>query len=244
MPVSRLHQGLVNVDCRQAQQLFDAYLDGELSPSLETELGAHRVQCGDCRRALALLEVSGHIIRADHEDVTADSAFTDRLLACMDEPDHSLTHRAWRVASIGGGLAAAALVALAFLGLFDTRQRGKVAGVSEESSARRPVPTMSSSPLPVGTFEELLEETSAPSTAPVNALQDLASHVPPPSDKQTQRNDLFGKVLEKSLGALEKATEQMAAPKTDVESQADDVESSAAGDELSTADESVDVEEP
>lgn len=235
------------MDCRQAQQLFDAYLDGELSPTLETELGAHRVQCGDCRRALALLEVSGHIIRADHEEAATDSAFTDRLLACMDEPSRTLTHRAWRIASIGGGLAAAAVVALAFLGLFDSRQRGMVAGERVEGPARRPTSTMSASPLPVATFEELLDETPAATAVQPNALQDMATKPDAGKQHPVPRADLIDKVLEiaaeKGLGALEKDANRLppsgpdAAPDDE-----DEASSETEGD--STPDEAVAPEAP
>lgn len=201
------------MDCRQAQQLFDAYLDGELSPSLATELGAHRVQCADCRRALALLEVSGHIISADHDEVMPDEAFTDRLLACMDEPNPAITHRIWRVATIGGGLAAAALVALAFLGMFDSGHRGVVAGVREEGTARPAATTLSSTTLPVATFDELLED-SAPASSSTGALQDLANQSQLNSNKPGEPINVLGKVLEytteRGIGVLERASEQAA----------------------------------
>lgn len=200
------------MDCRQAQQLFDAYLDGELSPSLATELGAHRVQCASCRRALALLEVSGHIIRADHEEAAPDDAFADRLLACMDEPNPALTHRMWRIATLGGGLAAAALVALAFLGMFDSRNRGVVLGERANGATRPAGATMSSTTLPVATFDELLEEQpSAPSNS-AGALQELANQNRPNSNQSKDSPNVLGKVLELTaehgLGVLGRATEK------------------------------------
>lgn len=107
------------MNCEQAQQLFDAYLDGDLSPTLATELGAHRLKCPECRRQLALLEVSGHIISSDREPVSLESGFTSRLLGCMDLRKPRWSARLPRIAYIGGPLAAAAVIALAFLGVFD-----------------------------------------------------------------------------------------------------------------------------
>lgn len=131
--------------CDQARQLFDAYLDGELSASLATELGAHRLRCAECRQALALLEVSGHIVRTDQEPVQLERNFTERLLGCMDQRSQPWLMRWRREMYIGGTLAAAAVIALAFLGLFDNRE-AKVAGVkkimierpSESASTHRP----------------------------------------------------------------------------------------------------------
>lgn len=104
--------------CDQAQLLFDAYLDGELSPSLQRELGAHRVSCSECRRELALLEVAGQMIATDDEPVGLQDGFTDRLMACVDEGHHRDTR--WRrMLYVGAPMAAAAVVCLAFLGFFD-----------------------------------------------------------------------------------------------------------------------------
>ena len=114
--------------CEQAQRLFDAYLDGELSAPLATELGAHRLQCSDCRRALALLEVSEHILTLDQDPVTLDDNFTDRLVACVDRSTNNWRNRLGRVIYVGGPLAAAAVIALAFLGVFDGGRSGEVAG--------------------------------------------------------------------------------------------------------------------
>ncbi|MGB0715252.1 MAG: anti-sigma factor family protein [Phycisphaerae bacterium] len=119
--------------CDQAQQLFDAYLDGELSPSLQRELGAHRVACADCRRELALLEVAGQLISTDDEPVGLQDGFTDRLMACVDEGHHRDTR--WRrILYVGAPMAAAAVVCLAFLGLFDPAGRDtRVAGVKVQN---------------------------------------------------------------------------------------------------------------
>lgn len=129
--------------CVDARQLFDAFLNEELSASMATELQAHRVKCADCRRELALLEVSGHVLRADRDPVVIDDSFTDRLIACMDEPKSRWPMRLRWAAYVGTPLAAAAVVAMAFLGFFDTGGKGQVAGVStsvEEVLGQPPVP--------------------------------------------------------------------------------------------------------
>ncbi len=107
--------------CEEARQLFDAYLDGELSATLATELGAHRLRCSRCRRALAVLEVSGHIISSDREPVALGGDFGDRLLACMKPSSLRWAHRLRRALYIAGPVAAAAVIVLAFLGFFDRR---------------------------------------------------------------------------------------------------------------------------
>lgn len=123
--------------CEQVRQLFDAYVDGELSASQRTELGAHRLQCADCRRELALLEVSGHVLATDGMPAETSAEFTDRLLACIDSPRRRWTHRIRRGLYIGGPMAAAAVVGLAFLGIFDRRE-SRVLGHKVERLAAPP----------------------------------------------------------------------------------------------------------
>lgn len=116
----------LEMNCEQAQQLFDAYLDGELSTSLATELGAHRLRCSECRRALALLEVTGHVLTSYDDRVSLKEGFEERLLACVDDRS-SFRQRFRRTVYILGPLAAAAVITMAFLGAFD-RTPGRVAG--------------------------------------------------------------------------------------------------------------------
>lgn len=117
------------MNCTEARQLFDAYLDGELAPTLATELAAHRLMCADCRRALALLEVSGHIIASDRHEPAMANDFTDRLLACM-ETEAGGARRWTRWLYVGGPLAAAALLAIVMIGAFRSEPT-KVAGWKE-----------------------------------------------------------------------------------------------------------------
>jgi len=102
------------MNCEQARNLFDAHLDGELSPAMETELGAHRLGCCDCRHELALMEVVGQVITVDElVEPGLDDAFTDRLLACLDrgQPLYGgLRIKGWK--AVGSLLAAAAAIAI------------------------------------------------------------------------------------------------------------------------------------
>jgi len=100
------------MDCEQARNLFDAYLDGELSPALETELHAHRLNCPSCRQELALMEVAGHVIRSGAAEPPLDAGFTQRLLACLEPAVGRPRHRRNWVVRISCGLAAAACLTL------------------------------------------------------------------------------------------------------------------------------------
>lgn len=146
--------------CEEARQLFNSYLDGELSPSLATELGAHRVRCAECRRSLALLEVSGHIISSDREQVKVPDDFSDRLLACVDVREHGWPAKLRRTMYIAGPLAAAAVIALAFLGFFDRGRDSIVAGVKVEPSQveKGATPSHEGSPFPSAYDREAAEQ--------------------------------------------------------------------------------------
>jgi hypothetical protein len=100
------------MDCTAAKSLLNAYLDGELSGSLAAEFAAHKLQCPACRRELALLEVTGHVLAADTDVPQLDEDFTDRLIACAAAP--APLHRRHRrlLLVIGAPLAAAASLLL------------------------------------------------------------------------------------------------------------------------------------
>lgn len=119
------------MNCEQARQLFDVYLDGELPSGLATELGAHRVQCARCRQELALMEVTSHIVASDEERASLSPEFSDRLIACLGEQTSGRLYRFRRVLYIAGPFAAAAAVlVLSFSVFFDRDQR--VAGEKVE----------------------------------------------------------------------------------------------------------------
>ena len=100
------------MDCKQAHNLFDAYLDGELSSALETELDAHRLNCPSCRQELALMEVAGHVIRSGAGEPPLTAEFTARLLACLEPVMGQPRKRQRWIVRIATGLAAAACLTL------------------------------------------------------------------------------------------------------------------------------------
>lgn len=75
------------MNCRQAQNLLDCYLDGELPESLRAEVHAHRLTCPDCQRAMAVIEVAGDVISGDRPEPALSLSFTDRVM-CDVQPPH------------------------------------------------------------------------------------------------------------------------------------------------------------
>lgn len=101
------------ITCQHARHLFDSYLDGELSASLQTELHAHRLSCTACQNELAMLEACGDVIAMDRREPEVSGDFTSRvLLVYRAKP--AVKRRRWgRVAMwVGSPLAAAASIAL------------------------------------------------------------------------------------------------------------------------------------
>lgn len=105
------------ISCRDAHHLFDRYLDGELSPSLQTELHAHRLNCTDCQNELALLEACGDVIALDRREPMLSASFTDRVLLARRAQGIPVRRVSWtrRLAVLGSPLAAAASIALAVM---------------------------------------------------------------------------------------------------------------------------------
>jgi len=69
------------MNCSDAEQLFDAYLDGELGGSLRLEFDAHRLRCQTCQRKLALLEACEAVLSSAHREPDLSADFTDRVMA-------------------------------------------------------------------------------------------------------------------------------------------------------------------
>jgi len=175
------------MNCTQARQLFDAYLDGELSPSLTTELSVHRLHCPDCRRALALMEVSGRVLRDAREPVELGEDFTERLLACVDEPRRLGFPRLPRWVLVAGPLAAAAVLLFAMSGLFGGGKT-MVAGVKVE-----PV----TPPPPVAISDEVVipHAPSNPNESAELALRDWIDKM----QKKIEEKRQSGKTLQTTL---------------------------------------------
>jgi hypothetical protein len=121
------------LSCHQVRPLFDAYLNGELSTELATELAAHRLKCAGCRHELALLELAGSVIRCDLEDPTPPADFTERLMACIHEPVSVPFYRRRRVVAIAGSALAAAACALIAVTWWPQSQKAVVAGARASS---------------------------------------------------------------------------------------------------------------
>ncbi len=109
----------VLMTCRHVQQLHDAYIDGELSPSLMAEMHAHLLQCPVCQQQVELTRACGSVIARDDDEPTLDAGFAARVVAALQqktpvrppalETRRSRRQRLWRIAA-GAGLPAAAAV--------------------------------------------------------------------------------------------------------------------------------------
>lgn len=69
--------------CRGFRQLFDAYLDGELSESQTAELHAHLLQCPMCQREVELMRAGGDVIALDARGPRLSADFADRVVAAL-----------------------------------------------------------------------------------------------------------------------------------------------------------------
>lgn len=126
------------ITCQHARQLFDRYLDGELSPSLQAELHAHQLSCSACQTELAMLEACGDVIMLDRRrEPRLSDSFTDRvLMARRAQLASQPRRRNWgrTLVVVASPLAAAASIALCLTLMWpDARPRPTaISGVAEE----------------------------------------------------------------------------------------------------------------
>lgn len=76
----------VATTCRDVRHLYDAYLDGELSPSLAAEVQAHLLQCPECQREVEMARACGHLIASDPGAPVLPDDFASRVVAQLDQP--------------------------------------------------------------------------------------------------------------------------------------------------------------
>lgn len=107
------------MNCREAEQLLDAYLEGELSQALRLEFDAHRLRCWDCQQKLVMMEACQHILHRDAHLPGLSTDFADRVMteiASRESLETRARRRAWRLGMVSGVLsAAAALVAMIWM---------------------------------------------------------------------------------------------------------------------------------
>lgn len=105
------------MNCSEAGQFFDAYLDGELTGSLRLEFDAHRLRCTACQQKLAMMEACEHILAGDTRGPKFSPNFTNNV---MNEIRHRgltrpLRPRRRMVYVAAGIMQAAAVIVFAFL---------------------------------------------------------------------------------------------------------------------------------
>ena len=103
--------------CSEAEQFFDAFLDGELAGSLRLEFDAHRLRCTVCQQKLAMMESCEHILARDTGGPVLSDDFTDRVMDEIEQRRVLAAHSRRRRLVIGGAVAlqAAAVIVFAFL---------------------------------------------------------------------------------------------------------------------------------
>jgi|GEM_PF-681420 len=104
------------IACQHAKNLFDRYLDGSLSPSLQTELHAHQLSCQSCQTELAILEACGDVIAGDKQEPVLSASFTDRVMLARRAQVRPAKRRWGRTFLVfGSPMAAAASIVFAII---------------------------------------------------------------------------------------------------------------------------------
>ncbi len=101
--------------CSEAERLFDAYLDGELSGALRLELDAHRLRCRRCQQTLAMLESFEHVLSTPHREPALSADFAERVMAGVQrtKPQRPRVRR-WLLGSFAVANVAAAIALAVF----------------------------------------------------------------------------------------------------------------------------------
>jgi hypothetical protein len=136
------------MNCSEAEQLFDAYLDGQLTGSLRLELDAHRLRCRRCQQTLAMMEACEHVLTADRRVPALAEDFTERVMSdAVRRRRIPGRLRSTRVAvAVGFGLQAAAVLILAIIFQSKPDQPLGESVVADRGGAARVVAAVESGP--------------------------------------------------------------------------------------------------
>lgn len=137
------------VTCRNIRELHDAFIDGELSPSMTAEVHAHLLQCPECQQQVQMLRAVGDVIaQDDHSAPRLSHDFAAKVVGAMPEAVpvstrtvdsrdlRRLTWRGW--ASMGLSAAAVLFLSIAFWPKEDLKKPTMVAGISAVKSVVDP----------------------------------------------------------------------------------------------------------
>src|ERR1043166_3365453 len=130
------------VTCRNIRELHDAFIDGELSPSMTAEVHAHLLQCPECQQQIQMIRAVGDVIAQDDTSAPRLSAdFTSRVIGAIPQTSvfgpsittsalkpRRLTWRGW--ASMGLSAAAVLFLSVTFWPKEEVKKPTLVAGVS------------------------------------------------------------------------------------------------------------------
>jgi len=70
-------------DCQETLQRLNAYIDGELDPSLCSDLEAHIEACVDCRIVLNTIQKTIQLCQNDGEQTTLPPGARERLMVSL-----------------------------------------------------------------------------------------------------------------------------------------------------------------
>lgn len=112
------------MNCRTAQNLISAYVDGELCGVEMLRLRDHLAQCKDCHAEVEELKAVKRLLSGQNP-IDVPSGFEERLAAFVlrDEQPARREVPTWRLALLSS--VAAAVVVFSFLQVFGHQQRGE-----------------------------------------------------------------------------------------------------------------------
>ena len=212
------------VTCRHVRQLHDAYIDGELSPSLMAEMHAHLLQCPECQREVEMTRACETVIARDRSEPELDAGFASRVVASLPKSSaprsaafeaHRIRRRNWwRWGASVGVPAAAAVVFFAIL-VWPSAERDAgprlVAGSAVEATGvdgvvDRTLGVVTQTQETAASLNELMKIAGS------EARQKAEQSARPPKAPEATALDLI--LVEPFKGLLERGDSNGAAPKS------------------------------
>lgn len=78
-----------NMDCKVILENLNAYIDGELDPTLCDDIEGHIDACSHCKIVVNTLKKTIHLYKKIGDETTLPSTARRRLYTCLDLDDYA-----------------------------------------------------------------------------------------------------------------------------------------------------------
>jgi len=119
------------MNCEEARQSLDAYVDGELELTRQLGMETHLAECASCQDAAERITTRSSILRINMPDYKAPPALKSKVRATLRKVDRPnpqwLTDHGWQIAAAAALVVCSCALCWTWLSLSPSKEKGLIA---------------------------------------------------------------------------------------------------------------------